>query len=172
MPRRLRIGVSSCLLGRPVRYDGGHKRDAFICEILERHFDLVAVCPESDAGLGVPRPPVNLVGDPERPRALGRDDPTLDVTERLESYAQQVVPRLDTLSGFICKARSPSCALGTVPIYDPEGHRPLWAGNGIFIHILQMNYPDLPLADESDIADPERCERFLEEVLEYEVGSL
>ncbi len=172
MPRRPLIGVSSCLLGRPVRYDGGHKRDPFICDILGCYFDLVAVCPEADAGLGIPRPPVNLVGNPERPRALGRDDPGLDVTQRLESYARQLVPRLNTLSGFICKARSPSCALGSVPIYDPEGHRPLWAGDGIFIHILQAYYPELPLADESDIADPERCERFLREVLEYEVGSL
>jgi uncharacterized protein YbbK (DUF523 family) len=165
--RRPRIGVSSCLLGRQVRYDGGDKRDAFICEILHRHFDLVAICPEADAGLGIPRPPVNLVGNPRRPRALGRDDPTLDVTAPLESFAQQAMPGMESLSGFICKARSPSCALGTVPIYDEEGHRPMWAGDGIFIRTLRTHYPDLPVADESDIADPDRCESFLRKVLEY-----
>jgi uncharacterized protein YbbK (DUF523 family) len=164
---RPRIGVSSCLLGRQVRYDGGDKRDPFISEILDRHFDLVSICPEADAGLGIPRPPVNLVGNPRRPRALGRDDPTLDVTVQLESFTQQALPGLETLSGFIGKARSPSCALGTVPIYDQEGHRPMWAGDGIFIRMLRAHYPQLPLADESDIDDPERCESFLRKVLEY-----
>jgi uncharacterized protein YbbK (DUF523 family) len=170
-PNRPRIGVSGCLLGRPVRYDGGDKRDTFICEILDRHFELVAVCPEADAGLGIPRPPVILVGDPDRPRAMGRDDPTLDVTHRLESFARQALPDLGELSGFICKARSPSCALGTVPIHDQEGRRPLWVGNGIFMGMLRTRYPDLPVADESDIGDPERCESFLREVWQYEVRS-
>jgi uncharacterized protein YbbK (DUF523 family) len=168
--RRPRIGVSGCLLGRPVRYDGGDKRDPFICDILQRHFDLVAICPEADAGLGIPRPPVNLVGNPHRPRALGRDDPTLDVTAQLESFARQALPGLKHLCGFICKARSPSCASGTVPIYDEEGLRPMWAGDGIFIRIVRAHYPQLPVADESDIADPDRCESFLQKVLEYRSG--
>jgi uncharacterized protein YbbK (DUF523 family) len=167
LPGHPRIGVSSCLLGRQVRYDGADKRDPFISEILDSHFDLVAICPEADAGLGIPRPPLNLVGNPQRPRALGRDDPTLDVTNRLESFARQALPALKSLSGFICKARSPSCALGTVPIYDPEGRRPMWAGDGIFIRILRAHYPDMPVVDESDIADPERCESFLRAVLAY-----
>jgi uncharacterized protein YbbK (DUF523 family) len=167
MPDCQRIGVSSCLLGRPVRYDGGDKRDPFICDILQRHFDLVAICPEADAGLGVPRPPVNLVGDPLRPRALGRDDSTLDVTARLESFARQALPGLRDLCGFIAKARSPSCALGTVSIFDEQGYRTMGEGDGIFVRILRAHYPELPVADESDIADPERCESFLRKVLEY-----
>ncbi len=159
------IAVSSCLLGNRVRYDGGDKRNGFICEQLAQDFELIPVCPEADAGLTIPRPPVQLVGDPERPQALGVEDASLDVTAILESFANQRVAELSAISGFIGKARSPSCGFGTTPIYDPAGAIRVMA-SGIFMRILREHYPQLPVIDEEGMRDPELRRQFLRRVAE------
>ncbi len=158
----LRLGVSSCLLGEPVRYDGAHKRDAWIATRLARHAELVALCPEAGAGLGVPRPPVHLCGDPARPRALGVADPALDVTARLQRYASETAARLPDLQGFIFKRGSPSCGLRGVPVRGPRGGvRP---GRGLFAAGLLAADPGLPVAEEGELAQPAGRDRFLEQV--------
>ena len=101
---KIRIGVSSCLIGERVRYDGDHKRDAFIADTLGAAFELVPVCPEVAVGMGVPRPPIRLVGDTLQPRALGVDDPGLDVTAPLVAYGRRMA-----LSTFISKIRWYNC---------------------------------------------------------------
>ena len=164
------IAVSSCLLGNRVRYDGGDKRSALICEQLARDFDLIPICPEADAGLTVPRPPVQLVGDPEWPRALGVENASLDVTEVLESFANKRIAELAEISGFICKARSPSCGFGTTPVYDPAGEIREIA-SGIFMRMLQQSYPQLPLIDEEGIDNPEQRRQFLQRVREQSLRS-
>ena len=157
------IGVSACLLGEKVRYDGGDKLDHRLCELLASDYELIPVCPEVLAGLEVPRPPVQLVGDPARPQALGVEDPSLDVTERLEAGAHWAMPELAHLSGFVCKARSPSCGLNSTPLYDETGALQATV-SGLFVRILQERYPKLPLEDEAGIHDPQRCRAFLEAV--------
>lgn len=160
---KLIIGVSSCLLGEPVRYDGGHKRHALICEELARRFELVGVCPEAEAGLGVPRPPVMLVGDPIHPRALGVEDRGLDVTARLEAFAQDWARRHDDIAGLLLKSRSPSCGISDVPVFDSAGQAQAH-GPGIFARVLRQQYPSLPMEDEAGIEDPVRRQQFVERV--------
>ena len=160
------IGVSACLLGYPVRYDGRSKRHDFICEILARRFKLIPICPEADAELGVPRPPVQLVGDPRWPRMLGVDDKALDVTEAIEAFSSTVTADLNRFSGFILKARSPSCGQRKVPLYDIDGHDAGYA-SGVFVRLLREADPLMPLADESDIDDSEYCAEFLGRVDAY-----
>jgi uncharacterized protein YbbK (DUF523 family) len=160
------IGVSACLLGERVRYDGGDKLDRRLYELLSRDFELFPVCPEVAAGLGVPRPPVQLVGDPAHPRALGVEDRLLDVTERLEAAAHWAMPELGHLSGFVCKARSPSCGLNTTPLYDGTGALRATV-SGLFARILQESYPQLPLEDEAGINDSRRYQAFLQAVTAY-----
>jgi uncharacterized protein YbbK (DUF523 family) len=170
MSQRPLIAVSSCLLGNRVRYDGGHKHTSFICDQLAREFDLIPVCPEADAGLPVPRPPVQLVGDPDCPRALGVEDPSLDVTDILESFASKKIAELSEITGFICKARSPSCGFGTTPLYDSAGEIREIA-SGIFMRMLRQRYPRLPVIDEEGINNPDLRRAFLRQIMEQNPSS-
>lgn len=153
-----RIAVSACLLGEAVRYDGTDKRDAYVCKVLAGRYALVSCCPEAGAGLGVPRPPVHLVGDPAAPRAVGVDDPGLEVTGRLSAYIEALVAQLEPIDGAVLKARSPSCGLA-VPVRGDDGQQQ--PGMGLFAHALAARWPDLPLADEADLADPACRDAFL-----------
>ncbi len=149
-----------------VRYDGGERRSAEVCDILAAEFRLLPICPESDAGLGVPRPPIELVGPRGALRALGRDDSALDVTATLRGFAEEKISQLQDISGFIGKSRSPSCGLETTPLLDL--HRERYAdGSGIFVQLLQQHYPRLPLEDELGIADPVRRADFIRRVMAY-----
>ena len=111
----IRIGVSACLLGEPVRYDGGHKRSAVIVELLGSRFTWVPVCPEMEIGLGVPREPVRLTGDPHEPRMLGVSSKR-DLTREMTAYAQRRARELVALdiAGYVLKSASPSCGLRDV----------------------------------------------------------
>ena len=126
---RIRLAISSCLLGQEVRYDGGHKRDAYLVGTLGRYFEFVPVCPEVAIGLGVPRAPIRLVGRPGTARAVGRQDPSLDVTAKLAAYGRKMGRALDDVSGYVLKSRSPSCGIERVPVYDGDKARP---GRGIY----------------------------------------
>lgn len=158
----IRIGISSCLLGEPVRYDGGHKRDNLIIETLGRLFAFVPVCPEVAIGLGVPRAPIRLVGDPHAPRALGVDDATLDVTGKLSAYGVRMARELDGISGYIFKSRSPSCGLQGVEVY-PYGA----TAAGLYARAFMDIQALLPVAEESQLADPALRDDFIERVYEY-----
>ncbi len=161
----LRIAVSSCLLGQAVRYDGGDKRDDYVTDVLSRHVDIVPICPEVGIGMGVPRPPIRLVGDVAAPRAVGVDDPRRDVTEALQRYAQQCQNVLDEVSGYVFKSRSPSCGVTTTPIMG-RGRRPRH-GSGVFAAAVQRVYPLLPVIEEHHLNDPPRRDNFLERVFAY-----
>ncbi|ROR29543.1 DUF523 domain-containing protein [Inmirania thermothiophila] len=159
---RPRIGVSACLLGETVRYDGGHRRDPVVAEVLARTFDLVPLCPEVAAGLGVPRPPVHLVGAAHAPRAVGVDDPARDVTAALAAQAETEI--LTTLDGVILKARSPSCGIASTPIHDARGNVHA-LGAGVFARALRRARPLLPMAEAERLADPGRRLAFVLAVL-------
>lgn len=165
LPRRIRLGISSCLLGQRVRYDGNHKHDRWISDTLGAHFEFVPVCPEVAIGLGVPRPPIRLVGDPDAPRAVGVDDAMLDVTVKLATYGKQMGRELDGLSGYIFKARSPSCGMERVKVYAGSGH----AGNGrgVYAAAFMLAQPLLPVEEEGRMGDPGLRENFLERVFAY-----
>jgi len=164
---RVKIGVSACLLGQEVRFDGGHKRDDFLTGSLVDFLDLVPVCPEVGIGMGVPRPPIRLVGDPERPRSVGVDDATLDVTERLLAFARRRISCLGDISGYILKQNSPSCGMVGVKIYAPEGTIIDRTNIGLFARVLMETKPRLPVVEETWLQDPVLRGDFLTRVLAY-----
>lgn len=159
-----KIGVSACLLGHQVRYDGGHKRDAFISGPLSEHLEFVPICPEAAIGLGVPRPTIRLMGDPQRPRLVGTADPSMDVTERMEAYARQQVKSLGDLCGYILKKDSPSCGMERVKVFKTDGGSAERKGSGVFARILKHALPLLPVEEEGRLNDAVLRENFINRV--------
>jgi uncharacterized protein YbgA (DUF1722 family)/uncharacterized protein YbbK (DUF523 family) len=161
---KIRIGVSKCLLGEPVRYDGQHKHDHFITDTLGRCFDYVGVCPEVECGLGVPREAVRLVGDPANPR-LVTTRTGIDLTGRMQAWAARRVAELERedLHGFIFKARSPSSGMENIKVYNDKGG---FAGKapGMFARAFMGHFPTLPCEDEGRLNDPDLRENFIERV--------
>jgi len=164
---RIRVGISQCLLGDQVRFDGGHKRSTYITEVLSRYFDFQPICPEVGIGLGIPRPPIRLVGDPTSPRAVGRNDAALDVTDQLAVFAERQLPRAAGFSGFILKKDSPSCGMERVKVYSESKGMPSKAGVGIFARVLLSGLPHLPVEEEGRLNDPVLRENFVMRVFTY-----
>ena len=162
-PVRIPVGISSCLLGEEVRYDGGHKLDRYVTGVLGRWFEYVPFCPEALAGLGVPRPPIRLVGDPAAPRAVRVGDDSIEVTEALATTAHRVVPQVARLRGYIFKRASPSCGMERVKVYQAPGKSPRM-GRGIFARAVMDAYPLLPCEEEGRLNDPALRESFVERV--------
>ncbi len=164
--RPIRIGISSCLLGNGVRFDGNHKLDNYITGTLAEFFEFVPVCPEVAIGLGVPRSPIRLVGDPSAPRAIGTDDPALDVTDKLVAYGAHMARELDDISGYILKSRSPSCGMERVKVYRTgSGHTK--SGAGVYARTFTQARPLLPVEEEGRLGDPIIRENFIERVFAY-----
>ena len=164
--RRLRIGISQCLLGDPVRYDGGHKRDALLVETLNRQVKWVPVCPEVEAGLGVPRDPMRLEGTIASPR-LVTITTRADHTDTMARFSQRRVHELEALnlSGYVFKARSPSCGIEKVPLMN-EGVETS-DGTGLFARALIEHFPLLPVVDEERLHDRQMLEDFLKRASDY-----
>jgi uncharacterized protein YbgA (DUF1722 family)/uncharacterized protein YbbK (DUF523 family) len=163
----IRLGVSTCLLGERVRYDGGHKRDLFLINTLGRYVEWVSVCPEFEIGLGVPRESLRLVGDPEAPRLIAPKSGQ-DHTERMQTWARERLEELAAvkLHGFIFKKDSPSSGLFRVRVYDQNG-MPQRVGTGIFPHEVMKRFPLLPLEEEGRLHDMRLRENFVEQVFVY-----
>jgi uncharacterized protein YbgA (DUF1722 family)/uncharacterized protein YbbK (DUF523 family) len=161
---KLRLGVSACLMGEPVRYDGGHKRDPFLTETLAPFVEWVPVCPELEIGLGVPRDTLRLVGEPRAPR-LVVERTGEDLTPAMQRFVRR---RLDDLAaleldGYVLKGASPSCGLFRVRVYG-EGGVAGAGGRGIFASALVERFPALPVEEEGRLSDPVLRENFLERV--------
>ncbi|MEW6220958.1 MAG: DUF523 and DUF1722 domain-containing protein [Thermodesulfobacteriota bacterium] len=160
----MRIGVSACLVGNPVRYDGGHRLASFVAETLSRHCTVVPVCPEVECGLPVPRETMHLVGDPAAPR-LVTTGTGIDHTERLLGWARQRLPELaaDDLSGFIFKSRSPSCGVQRVKVLTgAAGFRRV--GVGLFARQLMAHSPLVPVEEDDRLSDEAVRENFIERI--------
>ncbi|MEP6601423.1 MAG: DUF523 domain-containing protein [Nitrospirota bacterium] len=164
--KTLRIGISQCLLGDKVRYDGGHKCDSFLIEALGRDVDWVPVCPEVELGLGTPREPIRLVGDPRAPR-LVTITTGIDHTDAMNRFARRRIGQLEALdlSGYVFKADSPSCGITQVPLFnqDIETNN----GIGLFARAFIEYFPLIPIEEESRLHDSQAVNRFLERVLAY-----
>jgi len=161
---RLRIGVSSCLLGQEVRWDGAHKRDAWLSDILGRYVEWTAVCPEVDMGLPAPREPMNLVRRNGKIHltAAGKTDPG----RQLRAFAAGRADELGGISGYVLKSRSPSCGVAGVRVYDSRG-RVARNGRGLFAEALMRRWPLLPVEEESGLACPRRRENFIRRIFTY-----
>ncbi len=160
----IRLGISSCLLGEPVRYDGGHKRDRFITDTLGEYVEFVPVCPEVECGLGTPRESMRLEGDPASPRLVtGRT--RADHTERMMAWAKRRLKDLgkEDLYGFIFKSESPSSGMERVRVYNEKG-MPEKKAAGIFARMFMEHFPLLPVEDEGRLHDPKLRENFIERI--------
>ncbi|MCB1692335.1 MAG: DUF1722 domain-containing protein [Pseudomonadales bacterium] len=159
------IGISSCLLGQEVRYDGGHKHNRYITQTLGEHFEFVSWCPEIAIGLPVPRPPIRLVDDGDGIRVRGVDNPAEDYTARLTGYGKAVAQEMDRLSGYILKKDSPSCGMERVKVY--RGTRVEKDGQGAFAREIMSTHPNLPFEEEGRLMDPGLRENFIERVFAF-----
>ncbi|MET0091617.1 MAG: DUF523 and DUF1722 domain-containing protein [Candidatus Thiodiazotropha sp.] len=158
------LGISACLLGHKVRYDGGHKADAFIINQLGAHFEYRPLCPETGIGLGVPRPTIRLMGEAESPHLVGVENADWDLTERMLAYADEQTPHLGDLCGFILKKSSPSCGMERVKVYPVKGGPAPRKGTGIFAQALMQAWPNLPVEEEGRLNDPVLRENFVNRV--------
>lgn len=163
----IKVGISACLLGEPVRFNGGHKESRLCSETLARHFEFVPVCPEVAIGLGTPRQPIRLVGDPDQPRAVGSVHAELDVTDALSAYGRQVATELHDICGFVLMQKSPSCGMERVKVYQANGHPIEGGGSGLFAHALMQARPDLPIEEDGRLNDPVLRENFLTRIFAY-----
>ncbi|GAB6068887.1 DUF523 and DUF1722 domain-containing protein [Methylothermus subterraneus] len=157
------VFVSACLLGQPVRYDGGHKRFPYL-DVLANHLELRGICPEVGIGLGVPRPPINLVAVNGELRLLGVKDRSLDVSEKMREFARRQAPLMAQADGFIAKKDSPSCGMARVRVYDLAGNLLHKHGAGLFTAVLSQALPQLPIEEEGRLNDPALAENFLTRV--------
>lgn len=166
----IKIGVSSCLLGEQVRFDGGHKRSDFLVDTLGSFVEFVPVCPEVEIGLGVPRETLRLVrdGNAARVARLVTNKTGIDHTDKMNSYAERRVIALEReeLSGYVLKKDSPSCGMERVRVYGPSG-MPARDGSGLFAGALVRRYPSLPVEEEGRLNDPHLRENFVERVFAY-----
>jgi uncharacterized protein YbbK (DUF523 family)/uncharacterized protein YbgA (DUF1722 family) len=161
---KIKLGISSCLLGNNVRYDGGHKQDKFLTHILGKYVDYIPVCPEVESGLGVPRAPMRLEGNLLSHRLMitgtGKD-----LTGRMLAWASKKAGKLakEQLCGFIFKSASPSCGMERVKIYG-EKSKPVKNGVGLFAEFFMSRFPLLPVADEIRLHDPGLRDHFIQSI--------
>ena len=165
---QIRLGVSACLMGERVRYDGGHKQDRFLIKTLGRHVEWVHVCPELEMGLGVPRPTIRLQQGPDGPR-LVEPRSGADHTDAMRAWSEEKIDRLAALDlhGFVLKKNSPSCGLFRLKVYPAKGGAPERDGRGIFADVLARRLTLLPLEEEGRLCDPRLRENFIERVFAY-----
>jgi len=164
MEDKIRIGISACLLGQPVRFDGSHKHDHYLTNTLSEYLDFVPVCPEVESGFSVPRETLRLVGDPEAPRLI-TSRTNIDHTDRMLSWAEKRVRELEAenLCGFIFKSDSPSSGLMRVKVYNPKGMAEK-KGVGLFARTFTRHFPMLPVEEEGRLNDPVLRETFIEQI--------
>jgi uncharacterized protein YbgA (DUF1722 family)/uncharacterized protein YbbK (DUF523 family) len=164
---KIKIGISSCLLGEKVRYDGGHKWDRYITDTLGQYFEWMPVCPEVEYGLPVPREAMHLVGDPEAPRLVAVRTGT-DQTEGMLKWVKGKLKTIEQsdLRGFIFRSRSPSSGIGGVTVYTHSG-MPGRKGTGLFGGAFIRSFPLIPVIDDGRLHDPKLRENFIERVFVY-----
>jgi uncharacterized protein YbgA (DUF1722 family)/uncharacterized protein YbbK (DUF523 family) len=166
--QEIRVGVSACLLGQEVRYNGGHARDRYVVGTLADYLTLVPVCPEEEVGMGTPRETVRLVGDSAAPRMLAPKSGE-DWTDRMNRYSARRVKELaaEDLCGFVFKKGSPSCGVFRVKVYTDSGNLAIPPGRGLFAAAFAQRYPLAPIEEEGRLHDARLRENFLERVFAY-----
>jgi uncharacterized protein YbgA (DUF1722 family)/uncharacterized protein YbbK (DUF523 family) len=164
---RIRLGISACLLGERVRFDGGHKRDPFLVETLGHFVEWVPICPEVESGMRAPRESLRLVQAGEDIRLI-TNKTAADETTRMRGYARRRLETLadDQLCGFVFKKDSPTCGLERVKVYGTGG-MPVKSGRGLFADALVARFPSLPVEEEGRLNDPRLRENFIERVFAY-----
>jgi uncharacterized protein YbbK (DUF523 family) len=166
-PKKITVGISSCLLGERVRYDGGDKYDLLINTQLAELFEFRPCCPEMAIGLGVPREPIQLVRTVSGIRVRGVNNPDIDVTRKLQAYGSSTATEFADIGGYIFKARSPSCGMTGVTVWTEQGMQDGLDGSGAFAAALTSARPGLPVTDEVRLQDPLLREHFIDAVFAW-----
>lgn len=164
-----KIAVSSCLVGQQVRFDGGHKNNRYLSDVLSDYFDFVPLCPEVAIGLGTPRPTIRLVNEGDGVvQAVSNADPTLRYTQALADYGHKMLPALQQVAGYVLKKDSPSCGMTRVKVYKGQKDLPPDRnGVGIYADVVLRSMPNLPVEEEGRLMDTRLRENFLERVFLY-----
>jgi uncharacterized protein YbgA (DUF1722 family)/uncharacterized protein YbbK (DUF523 family) len=164
---KIKLGISTCLLGESVRYDGGHKLDRFLRDTLGQYVEYVPVCPEVECGFGIPRESMHLEGDPGAPRLITTRTKR-DVTDSMLDWSRQRVKELESenLCGFVFKSNSPSSGMERVKVFDKKG-MPHNSGSGIFAGVFMKHFPLLPVEEEGRLHDPALRENFIERIFVF-----
>lgn len=167
MDDRPKLGISTCLLGKNVRYDGGHKLDRFLRDEVGKFVDWVPVCPEVECGMTIPRESLRLVGDPQDPRLITTRT-GIDKTDQMKSWAEKRLKLLEgeNLCGFIFKTKSPSSGMRSVKVYD-KNNVPSKKGVGIFARAFMEHFPYMPVEDDGRLNDAKLRENFIERIFVY-----
>jgi len=164
MEGKIKLGISSCLLGNRVRYDGGHQRDSFLIDTLGQYVDYIPVCPEVECGLAIPREALRLVGDPADPRLVTARSGK-DYTEQMKDWAATRLRELakEELDGFVFKRKSPSSGMARVKVYAETGMASN-RGIGLFARAFMEQFPHLPVEDDGRLHDPALRENFIQRI--------
>ena len=164
MEEKIKVGISSCLLGNKVRWNGGHKRDRYLVETLGQFVEWVPVCPEAETGLGIPRETLRLVGNADQPR-LVTTKTGIDHTAAMQTWARRRLKALEkeNLCGFVFKCDSPSSGMVRVKVYNDKG-QPEKKGVGIFARAFMDHFPLIPVEDDGRLHNPAIRENFIEQV--------
>ncbi|HPT73048.1 MAG TPA: DUF523 and DUF1722 domain-containing protein [Candidatus Cloacimonadota bacterium] len=165
MSDKIKLGISSCLLGNKVRYDGQHARDSWLVDVLGHYAEYVPVCPEVECGLPIPRPAMHLEGSVESPRLIVIRDGK-DVTEQMLSFCEKKIPELakENLCGFVFKSKSPSSGMERVKLYQEGKGTPQKIAVGLFAKSFMDAFPLLPVEEEGRLQDPILRENFIERI--------
>lgn len=155
------VGISACVLGEKVRFDGGHKRNRFIAEDLNPYFDFRAVCPEMAIGMPVPRPVIRLLDNGIDVRLVDSKDNTLDHTEKMREFSDNIIPTFEHLRGYVVCAKSPSCGMERVKLYLENGNSVPGGSVGIYTQRLMAQMPWLPIEEDGRLCDPVLRENFI-----------
>lgn len=161
------VGISACLMGQPVRYNGGHSQSKICLHTLNRHFDFKPFCPEVAAGFGTPRPTMRLTGNPVNPKLTLSDNQQQDLSAQLIRGFEPKLPQMAELDGYILMKNSPSCGMERIKVYQDNGYAHAQRTKGLFAAALQQRYPLLPIEEEGRLHDPCLRENFITRVFTF-----
>lgn len=165
-PSKIQLGISACLMGQNVRYDGGHKRFAYCTNELVNYFDFIHVCPEMAIGMGTPRKTIRQINN-NNTILLQSADGSLDVTDKMDTFTKNKITELDFLSGYIFCPKSPTCGMERVLEYQPNSNNATKSGVGVFAKALMDKYPQLPCEESGRLNDMVLRENFFTRVYAY-----
>ncbi|WP_088328429.1 DUF523 and DUF1722 domain-containing protein [Lacimicrobium sp. SS2-24] len=161
------VGISSCVLGEKVRYDGGHKRSAFVTDTLAGFVRFVPNCPEMGIGMPVPRPTIHIREIAQQPRLTNSRDASVDHTDDMKAFLTAKLSQLQQLDGYVLAAKSPSCGMERIKVYTEQGELLHRNGQGIFVQLLKEHFPDLPMEEDGRLNDQGLRESFITRIYVY-----
>ena len=165
--KQIKVGISSCLLGQKVRFNGGHKQARYCTEVLSQWFDFQPICPEVGIGMGIPRKPIRLVREDDGVKVKGVDDPSQDYTLALTDYAKNQANQVSEFSGYVFMQKSPSCGAFKVKTYLPSGMPSTDPDMGAYAKTIHQMFPNLPIEEAGRLNDAALRENFMTRVFAY-----